>query len=468
MIKFVQGFIILFIFSCTPKDTKTYIGGGIVHPKDNFVVISKDNTVVDSIEINKNGHFHHRFQLDESAFFTLRHAGDFQMIYIEPQDSLRLRLNTLEFDESLVFSGDGAPENNFLIENYLLNQKNSDLILSYYKISPEDFKFKTDSIKQVRQNRLKVLSEKYEFSPKFIDIAQKSIDYEYFDMRERYAFLMNKYNPKKAGLIGEGFYSYRKEIDFNDKSAMNLIVYRRFIDDYIKNQSIKICLDQNKSPNCYDLDSQANLDDRIYLVDSLIKDETLRKNYFDRFIQEEIIYAQTPRHLEHTEELIHKFDFSEKDKRKLKSLIEFQSALIVNANLKDVMIKCKNLKIHTLKDVMKAKHALVYSWSLQSPSHHKLRIEEVKELKEKYPDIQFIGINIDYDYPNEWLKAVNNYDYNFENEFTIIPKEHAAFYRNYLNKVFFVDSSCTILKSEIVMPKQDLENHIQDYLSLVN
>lgn len=467
MIKFFLSFIMLWLLACTPKENTTYIGGGIVHPHSDYVILTNENFKSDSIKIDKNGHFHHKFELEEPGFFTLKHAGDFQMVYIEPQDSLKLRLNTIEFDESLVFSGDGAPENNFLIENYLLNQKNSDLILSYYKISPRDFQFKTDSIKLVREQRLKALNQKYNFSQKFIDIAKKSIDYEYFDMRERYAFLINKYNPKKAGQIGKDFYNYRNQIDFNDHSAMNLIVYRRFLDDYIKNQSIQICLDKGIKTNCYDLASHTNLDDRIHLVDSLIQNKALRKNYFERFIQEEIIYAQTPQHLQHTTDLIGKFDFTDTEKSKLKSLVEFQSALIVDKNLKDVMIKCKDFKSHKLQDVMKLEHAMVYSWSLQSPSHHKLRIEEVKELKAKYPNIQFIGINIDHDHPDEWLKAVNNYDDNLENEFTIIAEKHAPFYRSYLNKVFFVDRNCTIKKSEIVMPKQDLESHIQDYLSSV-
>jgi hypothetical protein len=467
MLRILQGFIIILILSCNKNTSKTYLGGGIVHPQSEYVLLVNGNQDVDSIKINKNGHFHHEFELEESGFFTLRHANEFQILYLEPKDSLRLRLNTMEFDESLVFSGKGAPENNFLIENFLLNQKNSDLILAYYKISPDDFQYKTDSIKLSRENKLNSIKEKYKLSEKFIDIAQKSIDYEIYDMRERYTFLLNKYNPKKAKNISEDFLEYRKNINFDDKSAMSLIVYRRFLDDHIKNLSIKICLDKNKDVNCYDLDSYTNLDDRIHLVDSLIKDDKLRKNYFERFIQEEIIYARTPDHISHTKRLIDSFEFSTDEKNKLNSLTEFQSALIVNADFKDVMIKCKDLRTHKLKDVLKSDHALVYSWSFQSPSHHKLRIEEVKQLKEKYPELQFIGINIDHEYPDKWLKAVNNYDYNYDNEFTIIAEKHSPFYTNYLNKVFFINSDCIVKKSEIVMPKHNLETHIQDYLSSV-
>jgi hypothetical protein len=460
-------FLLIVLYSCNRQESYTYIGGGIIHPKDDVIVLSNPEKIIDTIRLDHKGHFHFKFQLDKEGLFTFRHADEFQMVYLKPQDSLRLRLNTSEFDESLVFSGKGSVENNFLIENFLLNQKNSDLILSYYKISPKDFQFKTDSIKQSREKHLYHLKGKHNLSEPFINLAQKSIDYEYYDMRERYAFLLNKYDPKKASTINENFYDYRQNIDFNDTVARNLIVYRRFLDDYIKNQSIKICLDKNKKGNCYDVDSYTNLDDRIHLVDSLIKDRKLRKTYFERFIQEEIIYAQNPDDLEHTKKFINKFDFTEKEKKRLESLVEFQGALIVDADLKDVTIKCKDFKKHKLKDVMKKNHAIIYSWTLQSPSHHKLRLKTIKELKDKYTDIQFIGINIDYNYPDEWLTAVNNHNENIENEFTIVPQKHSDFYRNYLNKIFFVNKDCIIKKSEIVLSNQDLEGYVKEYLALV-
>ncbi len=454
--------------SCGQNHSSTYIGGGIVNPKDDYVVLTKADTVIDSIKIDNKGHFHHRFQLDTEGLFTIRHADDFQVIYLKPQDSIRLRLNTFEFDESLVFSGKGAPENNFLIENFLLNQKNSELILSYYKISPKDFQNKTDSIKKAREDQLKHLEKKHNLSQEFVKLAQKSIDYEYFDMRERFAFLMNKYDHKKSKEIESNFYAYRDHINLNDLKAKNLIVYRRFLDDYIKNMSIRICLDKKKNLNCYDLDSYTNLDDRIHLVDSLIKDEKLRKTYFERFIKEEIIYAQNHEDLEHTKKLINKFNFSKTERDQLNSLVEFQSALLVDQNLEDVKIKCKNLKSHKLKDVINKNHALIYSWSLLSPSHHRLRVKTVQELKAKYEDVQFIGINIDFGYQDEWLSAVKKLDDNIDNEFTIIPGEHSDFYRSYLNKIFFINKDCKIKKSEIVLSNQDLEGHLVDYLAQAN
>ncbi len=465
MLRLAICLIYVLSISCSQnKNNDTYFGGGIVHPKDDYVILIRDNNIIDSIKLDNKGHFHYKFNLDEPALFTFKHGYEPQTVFLNPGDSLRLRLNTLEFDASLVFSGDGAAENNFLIENYLLNQKNTDLIFSYYKIPPQDFEFKTDSIKSSREDKLWVLKEKHKLSDAFLKIAQKSIDFEFYDMRERYAFLLNKYDKDKAESISSDFFDYRNNINFNDKDIIYLFGYQRFLDNYLKNQSIKICQNKNDNSDCYNLGTHSNLDDRINLVDSIIKIEHLRKNYFKRFIKQEIIYAQSPENLKHTEQLINKFDFTQEESENLKSLVEFHAALIVNANLKDVIVNCTNLREHKLSDIMNKDKGIVYSWTLLSPSHYKLRIKKINSLKKKYPDVKFIGINIDHNFPDKWLEAVNKYNHSLNNEYIIKPEEHAEFYMNYLNKIFFIDENCVIKKSEIIIRNNELEKHIQEFI----
>lgn len=465
MNKIIIGILSLLALACqNHKNQMTYIGGGIVHPIDDYVVLLKENKIIDSIKINQNGHFNYSFKLEKPGLFTFKHAHEFQTIYLEPQDSLKFRINTLEFDKSLVFSGTSATENNFLIENYLLNQKNSDLILSYYKISPQEFEFKTDSIIKSREDKLKSLNNKFNLTSTFMNLAQKSIDFEFYDMRERYVFLLNKYNPQQTENLSESFFQYRNQIDFNDNNILHHIGFQRFLDNYLKNQSIKLCKKRKQSQDCFNLNSYSNLDNRIQLVDSLIESKYLKNRFLERFIQEEIIYAKAPNHLNHINQLIKEHDFSISEKKRLKSLVDFQSNLIVNSNLKHVKIKTRDLKTHQLEDVMNKNQAVVYSWSIESPSHHKLRIRKIQELKKTYSEIQFIGINIDYQNPDKWLDAVNSYDSNINNEFLIIPQNNAPYYRNYLNKIFFLDKNCVIKKSEIILSNKDFDHHLESFV----
>lgn len=137
--KFLSVAILIgFIFSCTtdahfPNTIKLH--GEIVNPLDNHIVLSKNGKIVDSFELSENGFFNFEFIQDDESIYFFKHGSEKQMLYAKPGDSIAFRLNTLEFDESLVFDGNSTIENNFLIDCFLLNEKNNELIFKYHEVS---------------------------------------------------------------------------------------------------------------------------------------------------------------------------------------------------------------------------------------------------------------------------------------------------------------------------------------------
>ena len=109
-------FLWLFIASCNNEkieDTKTYFGGKIKNPREQFVYFFKDEKVIDSAKI-ENSRFLFELKSLENGLYTFKHGPEFQYLYLEPQDSLLLYLNTWNFDETINFSGKGSRKNNFL------------------------------------------------------------------------------------------------------------------------------------------------------------------------------------------------------------------------------------------------------------------------------------------------------------------------------------------------------------------
>ena len=53
---------------------------------------------------------------------------EFQYLILEKNDSIYIRLNSLDFDESLVFMGNGASKNNFLMDSFLNFEKNEEIL----------------------------------------------------------------------------------------------------------------------------------------------------------------------------------------------------------------------------------------------------------------------------------------------------------------------------------------------------
>mgnify|MGYP006112752343 CR=1 FL=1 len=196
------------IFSgCTgdsKEDGTIYLGGQINNPETDFVVISKENEIIDTLFLDAKNQFGKNYPKLEAGIYTFNHPPESQIMYMEPGDSVLIYLNTLSFDESLNFSGAGAEKSNFLYDMFLKNEQNNDLILTYYQIAPSEFARITDSIRQQRIDKLETLSEDREFSEDFLEIAHASIDYEYFDPEVRNHMQKNSHkNPKHffGGLV---------------------------------------------------------------------------------------------------------------------------------------------------------------------------------------------------------------------------------------------------------------------------
>ena len=67
-----------------------------------------NDKAIDTLFLDENNRFHHIIENLNSGLHSFYHAGEEQFMVLEANDSVMLRLNTLDFDESLVFSGKGA------------------------------------------------------------------------------------------------------------------------------------------------------------------------------------------------------------------------------------------------------------------------------------------------------------------------------------------------------------------------
>ena len=125
-------YLFLFILAGCNESEKSspnvFFSGEIVNPTSKHVVLYKGDVVIDSSALDENKMF--SFELDsiEDGLYHFNHAPEYQYVYLEKGDSLLIRLNTVDFDESLVFSGTGEEVNNFMMEIYLANEGEKSLI----------------------------------------------------------------------------------------------------------------------------------------------------------------------------------------------------------------------------------------------------------------------------------------------------------------------------------------------------
>lgn len=470
--KFTMRFLVILLaiglFSCK-KNTRegTYLGGEIINPLDSIITVNHNNAFIDSIRINKDGSFQKRLNITNEGIYTFSHLPEWQLLYLNPNDSLAFRVNTREFDESLTFSGTSSVENNFLINMYLMNEKNDDLILSYYKIHPKSFAHKTDSLKNHRINQLNDLNEKHDFSEYFLNVAQKSILFEYYDMRERYAFLIRKYFPKRSDDITDQFFAYRSEVNFNDETMLFHIGYMRFLDNYLKNKSIEHCQLKNKS--CFTLNSFSNIKYRLALADSIFTNTLIKNKFHKRLLEEEILHIKNKNQLAQVEKIIKDCQLSDVDKKDLKSSANLQSYFLEGRFVGDETLITSNLDKIKMTDLIENRPLVITTWSNFSSAYLNLRESILSDLKQKYPEIKFVGVNIDYLNENQWLASLKKLELNpkfeFNLEFSESELPNKKYLKNHINRLFMITKKGYLKFSNVSFSDRNLESKLLQLLN---
>ena len=111
MVRILLALIILSLIACNespePRYTGVYLAGEIVNPTAETIILYKGDKVIDSARLNEQNLFAFNLDQVEEGLHHFYHHPELQYIFIEKGDSLQIRLNTVDFDESLVFSGTG-------------------------------------------------------------------------------------------------------------------------------------------------------------------------------------------------------------------------------------------------------------------------------------------------------------------------------------------------------------------------
>jgi len=109
---FLVLFTIISLVSCISAIVSTcgqaFIGGEIVNPVNDHLVLYDDTSPIDTLYLDKDNRFSYNIETLSPGLHSFIHGGEYQIIILEPNDSIMMRLNTLDFDESLVFTGVGS------------------------------------------------------------------------------------------------------------------------------------------------------------------------------------------------------------------------------------------------------------------------------------------------------------------------------------------------------------------------
>ena len=456
---------------------QAYFGGEIINPNNDHVVLyDSSETPVDTLYLDENNRFTFHLENLNPGLHSFVHGGESQVVILEPNDSIMIRLNTLDFDESLVFTGKGSKKNNYLIELFVKTEDEEKLMYQLSRLEPEEFKTKVDSIKAIRHTDLNEFISLYPTSNLFKKVAKACIDYNYNAHFEIYPF--RHYNNKEIisyKSLPADFYDYRAYIDYDDEDLKDFYPYYNFLFPHINNLALNeyfnIIAKKNSVENTTFVFNRQSLDynlAKLRLIDSLIGSQSIKNNLLKYSTRNFLSYNSNT---DESEAMYNSFlskSTNDEHKAYIEKLYANLNKLRPGNTLPDVDVVNYANETYSIKDLIK-KPTVIYFWSNAIKNHFKESHERVARLKTEYPNVDFIAININSNNASVWKRLLRQNKFPTTNEYRFRNPEAARkiLAIHYINKVMVVDGDKTIVSSNAMMFSNEFKELLDLLLSLV-
>jgi hypothetical protein len=228
------------LFSCKNSfdgdNYVAYLGGEIENPKCNYVVFMKGEKVMDTFFLDKNNRFFHKFDSLTPGLYSFKHDPEYQYIYFDKNDSLMLRLNTLDFDNSLMFCGRGDEKNNFLMELFIQNNNDRNQMYEVYVKDVDAFQKNIDSTYKKAKSLYLKRKVFINWNEDFDKIASSSVELNHAYKKEIFPFVHEFRTGKSVKKdLPKDYYKHRKLIDLNDTALVNYSPFVKYVTVLLNN-----------------------------------------------------------------------------------------------------------------------------------------------------------------------------------------------------------------------------------------
>ncbi len=188
--------LLVFIACKNEPEIKDYVtlSGKITNVQSNELkIITNRNVLIKTISVNDDGSFKDTLKVTNGVY-NLFDGNEYASLYLENNFDINVTLDTKEFDETIVFTGNGSDGSSYLAKKALLQQETFDGINDLYALEKVDF---LNSI-----NEKKVAFDNLKNQYKSLDSTLLAEDTK--DIKGLFAYFVGKYDEKSkmAKLIG--------------------------------------------------------------------------------------------------------------------------------------------------------------------------------------------------------------------------------------------------------------------------
>jgi len=427
----------------------TYFGGKIINPKSNCIILFENEIPLDTFYLDKNNTFLGEIPSLHEGLFNFKHGNEQQYIYLQPKDSLLIRLNTWDFDETLVFSGKGAERNNLLIDSFLESEKERRIFFEYYDLSPTEFITKVSQVEKVKLDRYNdYISNHPEESDKFNDILKTALTFPLYSKVENYPLAHSaKINHDEHSVINEDFYKHREYISLDNDSLMFFYAYRDYVLSNLYNKVNSLGYDLNSDEFTVNLLKEISTE----LNDENSRNSMLRKIFIRHF------YWKSSRKI--NENIVNTyFDLTTnlEDKKLMLNLTTDVKKIEEGELLNDFKIIDYNKSHKSIRRLIKNKKSVLYFWNPEFIGKDFIA-SKIQYLSEKYPDLEFIGVRIYDDNKERIFKLDIKSQYYLESN-----SKANSFLTSQLPRTILINKKGIVVNSYASLSSRKIFNQIEE------
>jgi peroxiredoxin len=399
-------FLLIVTVSCNRADQAIYFGGEIINPNSKLVLLLKDEVVIDTLHLDKNNRFFKKYDTLKPGLYTFKHEPEFQYIFFDKKDSLLVRLNTQNFDESLTYSGTGEAKNNFLIELFLKLQEDRNLTFESVDLEIDNFLLSLSKREKAISQFYNKRKNHIKWSDDFDFYAKGMKDLYFYSLKEFYPMAHQvRTNHNLFDELPKDYFSFRKQIDFNHASYTHFPPFMRYLTNYMSNVAQS---ESGKFQNEDDFLLRKHIL-KLQITDTLFKNNETKAKIFSNVAYAYLTEDQDEENNKKfitTYKTLTKGDVVDDDILKI-------GQNIVNLSKGNVLptVCLHNAARTTVSSEVFKNKSLIFFWTTKFSAHQTKTFEKILAWHKAHPNYQIIAINLDIS-KDIWFQELKNLNSN--------------------------------------------------------
>ncbi|WP_194767454.1 TlpA family protein disulfide reductase [Tamlana sp. I1] len=386
------------VFACKNEQKPNYaiISGTITNKLPGELTINTyDRTFTEKIETSSDGTFKDTLDLEHESYVFFDGKNPI-FLYVEPGYNLNINYDANDFENTLIITGEGAPENNYLVQKLKKGQQLLGDNQTLYTLNEDDYKNKQRAVVDSLKN---LLNNTKGISKTFKTKEEKELNYTYLAALNIYEKAHQYFSKNNDFKVSDDFLNELEGFDYSDEKAYETSrSYKSIVTSHYKEQIEALIKNDSLSQ-----------EEAFFTTIREIPNESIKNSILFDYAKQSIAHSKD---IEAFYKTYNEISTNEKNNTLITEQYNKLTA-VTKGKPSPKFVNYENYKGGTTSlDDLKGKYVYIDVWATWC-GPCKREIPFLKELEKKYHDknIEFVSLSIDKVSDREkWKKMIETED----------------------------------------------------------